>query len=70
MDVLAQSAAASGWDVLLQAMNIVQTIALTYIAARWYRDGPAPPPLHTPPPVTHPVVVVPPAAPPPEPPTM
>lgn len=32
---LAQSAAATGYDVLLQAMNIVQTICLTYIAARW-----------------------------------
>jgi hypothetical protein len=32
---LAQSAASTGYDVLLQAMNIVQTICLTYIAARW-----------------------------------
>lgn len=32
---LAESAAATGYDVLLQAMNIVQTICLTYIAARW-----------------------------------
>jgi hypothetical protein len=35
MGLLGQSAAASGYDVLLQAMNIIQTVALTYIAARW-----------------------------------
>jgi hypothetical protein len=33
--VIAQSATSTGWDVVLQAMNIVQTICLTYIAARW-----------------------------------
>jgi hypothetical protein len=36
---VAATAAANGYEAFLALLNVVQTVALTYIAARWRGNG-------------------------------